>query len=216
MGKLEKRKKLGLPCDDMGDLFGCCHGMKIADYYQQMAEPQYTEEEINKMKDGGFTGMSVHFEGLDFGSDDMSVIADVVKTIASGGAAAEKYGCDEETSAEIRKFHDAFRLESLESAKLQAVVDNVANFDIPFARAGQMLKGSEELYPQLIVQTQQYRQLARVKSSECYHKVLDAGRQLRSGAFLDIVRIMAEKNISFITEQRDALADYMEDENANP
>ncbi|MEG2105151.1 MAG: hypothetical protein RRY04_08195, partial [Oscillospiraceae bacterium] len=25
LGKLEKRKKLGLPCDDMGDLFGCCH-----------------------------------------------------------------------------------------------------------------------------------------------------------------------------------------------
>lgn len=209
--KLKSRTKKGLPCNELGEFCEFMHGQTLADYYEAKLHPQYAAEDLARMRDQGFGGASVHFDDLEFGTDDLGTVYETIKVIANGGADAAAYGADEETSARVAVLFERFRDESLENAKLKALVSNMEEFLNPLDKAVRSMADIQKDYPTLYASIRQYAQLGKASSDDFCDKVLESDHKLRAGVYLDIIGLLGEKNISFRADQRAALADYMND-----
>lgn len=214
--KLQNRTKKGLPCNDLGDIFEMLGGKTLAEYYESILHPQYSEEEIEEMRNIGFGGRSISIDGLDFGTDDMARCADTIKLLSKGGDFALEYGLDEAAAQELKNYYDLFREESLNNAVLKQQYEYLGPFNDNFPIALKTLKGHESEYPQLVASMSHYRDLATTKLDELLNSVMASDRELNGDLFTSIISVLEKHGVSFEKEHRAPLGAYMDDHSTDP
>lgn len=209
--KLQNRAKKGLPCDDLGQIFDIMGGKTLAEYYESIISPQYTEEQKQEMRHSGFAGRTVNIDGVDFGTDDLMHCVDVIQKLTEGGSDALEYGVDEITAQELKQYYDVFCEEAYANANLRIIYANLVGFGGEFSFGLQQLKGHESEFPALVDSMSRYRSIALPKLEEVEQAMVATDQKLRAELFIDIISVMERNNVCFEVEHRAPLKAYMDD-----